>query len=58
MDSEEKIKMILTWADDHPKFDRFFVEEMEEKLDQFGGLTENQTEALDHIIDKWGIHWA
>jgi hypothetical protein len=58
MSDEEKIEMILAWSEDHPEFDRNFVEDMEEKLDQFGSLTERQSESLDHIIARWKIEWV
>lgn len=58
MDDSEKIEMILAWAEDHPEFDTNFVEDMEDKLDEHGSLTERQSESLDHIISRWKIEWV
>lgn len=55
MVTEEKIDMILEWADEHPEFDAEFVEDLQDKFETYGRLTENQEAALDNIIEKWGI---
>lgn len=55
MDDREKIDLILDWAAKNPEFETMFVEKMAEKLEKFGVLTERQSEALDNIIERWGI---
>lgn len=55
MSDEEKIAMILEWASERDDFDPTFVENLYERLDTLGMLTPAQSEALDNIIDKWGI---
>ena len=56
MTAEEKIKMILEWADEEkPEFDTGFVESLQDQLEKKDFLTDAQEEALDNIIDKWGI---
>lgn len=52
---EEKIELILTWADDNPNFDTAFVESLKESFEKWGRLSEKQIWALDHIIEEWGI---
>ena len=57
MDSEEKIEMVLSWADAKDRgFDTEFVESMQDHLVDIGELTKAQESALDNIIDRWGIH--
>lgn len=56
MVTEEKIDMILEWADEKDRdFDTEFVESLQNHLDAFGYLTKAQEAALDNIIEKWGI---
>ncbi len=56
MTAEEKIKMILEWADEEtPEFDTGFVESLQDQLEKKDFLTDAQEEALGNIIDKWGI---
>ena len=55
MGDEEKIQMILDWADTQKSFDTTFVEELSDKLGEWGELTDGQSAALDNIIEKWHI---
>lgn len=55
MTDEEKIELIMEYAEKHPKFETGFVESLENFLDKFGSLTENQSAALDNIIYKFRI---
>jgi hypothetical protein len=55
MGDQEKIELILDWANEHPKFDPTFVEELSHKISEYGELTESQSEALDNIIERWHI---
>lgn len=58
MDDEEKVEMILAWAEDHSEFDPKFVEEMQEKLDEYGHLTDRQSESLNKIIERFNVRWV
>jgi hypothetical protein len=49
------VKSILAWADDHPRFDASFVEDVHEKLLKYGHLTEGQRTALERIVETWHI---
>ena len=53
----EKIEIILDYFGDRPDitFDTSFVEDLQEKLNYYGSLTENQELALDNIIEGWEI---
>ncbi len=56
MDAEEKIEMVLEWADEKDRdFDTEFVESLQEFFDDNGHLTTAQMKALDNIIDRWGV---
>ena len=50
-----KIRIIQKWADDNPKFDRSFIDEMEIYYRQKRCLTDPQIKALDKIISKFNI---
>lgn len=52
-----KIMAVISWAEtDAPEsFDSTFVHVLNEKLEQYGRLTERQLEALNNIIDKFEI---
>lgn len=53
---EDKILAILNWAEEEgDDFDNEFVLEMQDKLEEFGELTEKQEEALDRIISGFRI---
>lgn len=52
---DDRIDLILSWADEHPDFDTAFVDSMAEKLETYGELTEAQSDALDNIIERWRI---
>lgn len=55
-DVERKISAILNWANhEMPTFDDSYIVGLQEKLDDFGKLFPNQVQAIDKIIDKWGI---
>ena len=51
----DKLAAVLDWAEQHPEFDDGFVKSLAEKFESFGSLTENQSRALDNIIQKWRI---
>lgn len=55
--SEDKIEGILSWARDHTDvdFDTSFVEDMDDRLEEYGELTEGQDEALSNIIRSFRI---
>ena len=58
MDIEEKIELIMEWADsgDAPdNWDTSFVESLSDQFDRDGYLSEKQEAALDNIITKWNI---
>lgn len=55
MSDEEKIEMVLEWAEDHPKFDTSFVESLREALEQYDELTPSQSHALNNIIERFRI---
>ena len=55
MNEEDKIQLILDWAEDHSRFDPTFVESLAERLETEGSLTERQIESLDQIIEKFRI---
>jgi hypothetical protein len=56
MDIEEKIEMVLEWADnENPDFDTEFIESLQEQYEEKGWLSEKQEEALDNIINKFRI---
>ncbi len=52
---EEKIDLILRWSIDNPDFNTLFIEDLKEKYDEYGDLTEFQENAIDNIIIKWRI---
>ena len=54
--SGDKIYGIQEWAaTEKDSFDTEFVDDLEEKLDEYGELTEAQDDALDRIICSWKI---
>lgn len=55
MDDQDKIDAILTWAEENDHFDTEFVSRLQSRLDSHGLLTDKQSEALDNIIEKFGI---
>jgi hypothetical protein len=54
-DMRAELEAILLWAEDHTDFDTGFIEDLWEKHDKFGGLTEGQKEAVENIMAKWEI---
>ncbi len=61
-DQQEKVDAVIAWGSSPGNcFDLSFVESLSEWLDEKGSLTDAQEEALDNIIDKFGINtsdWA
>ena len=55
MDDEQKIDMVLEWAESRPNFDTEFIHSLKEALDEYDELTYSQSEALDNIIKKFRI---
>lgn len=55
MSDEEKIEMVLEWAEDHPNFDTTFIESLQEALQQYDELTPAQSRGLDNIIYRFRI---
>jgi uncharacterized coiled-coil protein SlyX len=55
MDDEDKIELILEWAQYHPNFDTDYVEDLQQQLAEGQELTERQSEALDNIIERFRI---
>ena len=55
MSSQNKINLILAWADSRPWFDTHFVKNVEEHLHEYEHLTMTQEAALDRILDKFHI---
>lgn len=55
MSDEEKIEMVLEWAEDHPNFDTTFIESLQEALQQYDELTPAQSKGLDNIIYRFRI---
>ncbi len=45
----------MDWAEENSNFDTEFVDSLYEQFINRGELSESQIEALDNIIDKWGI---
>ena len=52
---EKKIELILEFAKGHPEFTIDFVDSLHTQLEERGTLSPRQEEALDSIIDKWGM---
>ena len=52
---KDKIEMVFEWANDRSDFDQEFVESLYEQLEDRGTLSDKQEEALDNIIEKWGM---
>ena len=54
-DIDNLLSVIECWLDDHPdsNFDSGFVEELREKFEQAGDLSDRQIAALENIIDRW-----
>ena len=55
LDDADKISKILEWSEQVEGFDTDFVMDLEAKLEEYGDLTETQSNALDNIIDRWNI---
>ena len=49
------VEAVLDWAQDQVDFNTEFLESLQERLENGRELTERQREALDNIIEKWGI---
>ncbi len=52
---QELLDLIFEWAEGQTTFDTAYVERLQEFLSARGELTPNQREAVERIIDKWGI---
>lgn len=54
---EKMMDLILEWkkAKNVEKFNSSFIEELKEKSKKFGGLTENQQNAVKSIYTKWHV---
>jgi hypothetical protein len=50
---DDRIDLILDWAENHPKFDTTFVESLRDS--NRDAPTEAQSNALDNIIERFGI---
>lgn len=60
MDDQEKIDLILDYAETHPTFDIAFVESLQQQL-SYKSLSLSQSDALERIIEtfrmeKWQTH--
>ena len=55
MDAEDKINLIMDWAEGRDDFDTEFVESLAEQWEAHGYLSGTQEQALDNIIEKWKI---
>lgn len=55
MTDEEMIYIIQHWAKDNLHFETDFVDQMEEKLAEYGSLTMGQSGALTNIIERYRI---
>lgn len=53
MDDQEMIDIVMEYGAGHSNFDTSFAESLQEKLDEYGSLTEGQRTALDNIIEKF-----
>lgn len=52
---DEKIEMVLEWAEDHDSFNTDFIISLQDALGQYSELTSAQQQALDNIIDRFRI---
>lgn len=50
---QDKIDIILAFAEEHSNFDTSFIESLQEQFDRKGFLSSSQEMALDNIIDKF-----
>lgn len=55
-DYEDKLEAIISFADDHPFFDGSMYEDMLEKYQETGFLSDAQMQAIDNVIDGFHIH--
>lgn len=55
--TDEKIEGVLDWAgsDAPDSFDSTFIENLRDHFENHGNLSIGQVEALDNIIEKFGI---
>lgn len=51
----EKINKILEWSAKRPRFNTKFVEDVKDKVFEYGTITDKQREAVDRIIDSFKI---
>ena len=52
-----KIEAVQEWAEENTWFNTEFVDSLEEAMQKYGRLTENQESALDRIIDRFDINY-
>lgn len=54
---EERIQIIIEYADEHPEFDRGFIDSLCEQILANGtdSISPKQMAALNNIIDKFGM---
>ena len=50
---EELLQVALNYADDHPNFDRDFVDSLENALNEYDEFTDGQRSALQNIVLKF-----
>ena len=55
MSDNELINIALDFADNNSQFNPHFIHAMEETLESFDELTEQQRYALENIIEKWDM---
>lgn len=55
MSDDELINIALDFADNNSQFNPHFIHGMEETLESFEELTEQQRYALENIIEKWDM---
>jgi len=55
MTDQDMIYIIQHWAKERPDFDTDFVDKMENKIAEFGYLTDGQSGALLNIIERFRI---
>ena len=53
--SDEKIKAILNWATENPRFNTDWVLKVQGNLERFGSLTEKQEIGINNIVTKCKI---
>lgn len=57
IDIGKKIAAVLKWSDTNENFDNTFVLSLGEFHSKYNKLTQRQEDALENIIDRFGINW-